>query len=80
MSEAHDDDPHELKVLADIEAVGWSLVGVHADDSGPGFAYSIGMMHTLDHPEVIVFGLDLHLMFDLVKGMGRQVRGGRRFD
>ena len=80
MSEPYEYDPHERKVLADIDAVGWSIIGVNADDHGPAFAYSIGMMHTLDHPEVIVFGLDVDLMGELINGMGRQVREGRRFD
>ena len=38
------------------------------------------MMQTLDHPEIIVFGLDPNLMFQLVNGMGDEIRGGWRFD
>ena|SRR5688572_21937841 len=73
-------DPDEQRILDDIARVGWSLTGVRADEHGPSFVYSIGMMHTLNHPEIIVFGLDLTLMFNLVNDMGAQIRSGRRFE
>ena len=73
-------DEHERKVVADIERVGWSLICIPGDDEGPGFVYSVGMMHTLGHPEIIMFGLDINLMGSVINGMGKEVRGGRRFD
>src|SRR5688572_25274034 len=73
-------DAYEQNLLKDVERVGWSLVAVPADEHGPSFVYSIGMMQTLNHPEIIVFGLDLTLMSNVVNDMGDQIRGGRRFE
>jgi hypothetical protein len=59
--------------------VGWSLIAVPADPEGPAFVYSIGMIQTLDHPEIIIFGLDLSLMASVINGIGDEIRGGRPF-
>lgn len=37
-------------------------------------------MHTLAHPEVIMFGLDIELMANVINGIGREISTGRRFD
>jgi hypothetical protein len=59
--------------------VGWSLIGVPADQEGPAFVYSIGMIQTLGHPEIVMFGLDLSLMGSVINGIGDEIRGGRPF-
>jgi hypothetical protein len=73
-------DEHEQKVVDDIERCGWSLICIEDDPQGPSFVYSVGMMHTLDHPEVIMFGLDINLMGSIINGIGEWIRGGRRFE
>jgi hypothetical protein len=73
-------DEHEQNVLGDIARVGWSVIIIPTDDEGPGFAYSVGIMHTLDHPELIMFGLDGNVAALLINAMGDMVRDGRRFD
>ena len=75
-----EDDEYERSILDDIARVGWSLLAIEADEHGPAFVYSIGMMHTLNHPEIIMFGLDHNLMAHIINDMGDQIRGGRRFD
>ena len=72
-------DSTEQKIIDDIARIGWSCIGVPEDEHGPGFVYSIGMMQSLDHPEIIMFGLKLALMFDVVNLIGHEVRSGRRF-
>lgn len=72
-------DESEQRVIDDIARVGWHLIGVEADEEGPGFVYSIGMMPTLNHPEVIMFGLRTELMVSVINGMGDAIRGGRPF-
>jgi hypothetical protein len=73
-------DEHEQNVLKDIDRVGWGVVCIPAGDEGPGFVYSVGMMHTLGHPEIIMFGLGLDLMGGIINGMGDEIRKGRRFE
>ena len=72
-------DDVEQRVLNDIAKYGWHLIQVNADEQGPSFVYSIGMMETLDHPEVIMFGLAPKLMASVINDVGRQVRNGRNF-
>jgi hypothetical protein len=72
-------DETEQKILEDIERHGWSVICILEDASGPSFVYSIGMMHTLNHPEIIIFGLDIDLMWRMVNGIGDDIQNGRTF-
>ena len=72
-------DEIEQSALDDIQRYGWHLIIVPDDDEGPGFVYSVGMMQTLNHPEVIMFGLEPNLMVDVINGIGDEIRKGRRF-
>jgi hypothetical protein len=49
----------DAKVLSDIERVGWHVMKVFArpNEKGPEWAFSIGLFHTYQHPEIIIFGL-----------------------
>ena len=69
----------ERKIIEDVASFGWHLVMVMEDKRGPGFVYSVGMEHTLSHPEIIMFGLGLDLMATIINDMGREIRKGRNF-
>ncbi|WP_165244365.1 DUF4262 domain-containing protein [Paludisphaera soli] len=58
---------------------GWHVIKVPDDAEGPGFAYNIGFHMTFDHPEVIVFGLDLDIMHRMINNLGFELRAGARF-
>lgn len=73
------DNAHEQQVVDDVDCAGWHVVGVEADADGPAFAYSIGMQHTLSHPEVIIFGLDTSTMIHIINTLGDRVRKGARY-
>lgn len=79
MEEWQMSDKSDQKVINDIAQFGWHLVMVNADEEGPGFVYSVGFLHTLGHPEVVMFGLDGNLMGTVINNMGRQIREGRNF-
>ena len=72
-------DPNEQRVIDDIAEFGWHLILVEEDATGPGFVYSVGMMHTLGHPEIIIFGLPRELSAAVINGMGDQIQEGRNF-
>jgi hypothetical protein len=72
-------DEIEERILEDVKQCGWHLIIVPDDEEGPGFVYSVGMMHTLKHPEIIMFGLETDLMVDVINGMGEQIRQGQRY-
>ncbi len=65
-------DDIDRKLLADIKEYGWHVIAVPEDEEGPAFAYSIGLFHSLQHAEVIVFGLDVRLMHEMINRIGEQ--------
>ena len=67
---------HERDVLVRLEAMGWFVNKIAADDSGPGFAYSFGLYKTFQHPEIILFGLPVDMMHQLINDIGKQLRNG----
>jgi hypothetical protein len=74
------DDSDEQRLIDDVEQFGWHVIGIEADPEVPGFAYSVGMFHTLDHPEIIIFGLkDAKTMMQIINAIGDEVRKGTNF-
>src|SRR5262249_13142636 len=72
-------DEKEQRVLDDIAKYGWHLLGVLEDEEGPAFMYTIGLMQTLDHPEIVMFGLKHELMKMVLNGIGQEIKRGRPF-
>lgn len=73
--------PADRKVFTDIRVDGWHVVKVF-DDADPerGFAFTIGLPTTFQHPELLIVGLKLKLMHVLLNNLGEELRtGGRRF-
>ncbi len=72
----------QAKIKNDVAQYGWHVMKVFADESGPPFAYTIGLDQTFDHPEVLVFGLnnDLDFMHRVLNGIGSRIEKGERFD
>jgi hypothetical protein len=70
-------DAGDRKLLDDIERVGWHMIGVPEDDRGPGFVYSIRLFHSFRHPEIVVVGMKLQLMFSMVSEVGTWARSGQ---
>ena len=52
------EDDGDRKLLSDIQHVGWHVVVIEEDEEGPGYAFSVGLFHSFDHPEMLLFGLD----------------------
>ncbi len=74
-------DPEEQRVIDDVQRHGWHLVGISDDPEGPAFVYSIGMYHTLGHPEIIMFGLNsTAVMAQIINAIGEEVRNGAKFE
>lgn len=66
------------KVEDDIKKHGWHVLSVFSKDA-PSFSYSIGFTETLDHPEIIMSGLDTSLMHPLINDIGQLIKNGQRF-
>jgi Domain of unknown function (DUF4262) len=72
-------DAHDHKLLSDVENYGWHVVGVSSEDGSPGFAYSVGLYRTFNHPEIIVFGPKDEAMPRIINAVGEAVQKGSRF-
>jgi len=46
------------------------------DDVGPGFAVTIGLYHTFQHPEVLMIGLDIDFMSGILNNIGDDIKSG----
>jgi hypothetical protein len=67
------------KLISDIDTHGWHVLKVMADDSGPGFCYSVGLHKTFNHPEILIIGLKLELAHLLINNIGHDIKEGRTF-
>jgi hypothetical protein len=66
------------RVRADIAHYGWHVGKIPGDDRAPAWAFTIGLEASFQHPEVVVFGLDLETAHRLLNQVGLLVkqRGG----
>lgn len=71
----------EQKFLSNIEGHGWVVTKVFRSrgETGPEFAYSTGLFHSYEHPEVIILGLDLDIMHRIINNVGDAVKTGFQF-
>jgi len=74
------DDDSDRKLLADIENHGWHLVSIEEDDEGPAYVFSVGLLHTLGHPEICIFGLNSsETMGQILNDIGSLIKTGEKF-
>lgn len=71
-------DGMETLILNNIESAGWHINSVFGDPL-PIFAYTVGLEHSFEHPELIVMGLPPNLAATLLNQIGESVREGRQF-
>jgi hypothetical protein len=73
------EDDIERRVLQDVSSFGCHVIKVMEDESGPGFAYSVGLFHNFDHPEILIVGLDLDLMHAIINNLKDAIEAGTHF-
>ena len=71
--------PPELKLLDDIEQYGVHLVHVPEEGQQPNFSFTVGMWHSFEQPEVIVFGLPEEVAHELLDALADEASDGRKF-
>lgn len=70
---------YEEGLAASVATHGWVVMRVSANGDGPDFAYSIGMVRTLGHPEIIIVGLPHDRAHRIINDVGAAARRGERF-
>jgi len=54
------------KTKLNIERYGLQVISIRASDYLPSFSYSVGLLQSFQHPEIICFGLNIDLMHVLI--------------
>jgi hypothetical protein len=67
----------ESEIAEVVREHGWFAASIFDDD--PPFLYTIGLMQTWGHPELIVFGLDPGNAHALFSAMVREIYAGRSY-
>ena len=70
----------EEKLWDDVVKYGWHVTGVFDTEDAPAWAYSIGLFHSFEHPEILIFGEEVELMMSMINIIGEQIRSGKRFE
>jgi Domain of unknown function (DUF4262) len=65
------------KVTQIVRRHGW--YGMYVPDHEPPYMYTIGLMQSYDHPELIVFGHELDCSHALLSAVIRKIRKGQSF-
>lgn len=72
-------EPADLKLLDDVEQFGVHIVHVPEDGDGPGFSFTVGLWHSFEQPEVVVFGLGEDIAHELLNAIADEAADGTRF-
>ncbi len=75
------EDESDRKLISDVQRVGWHVVGIaaDADEEVPDYAFSVGLFHSFDHPEIAIYGLSHDTAMQLINIMGEAIANGSRF-
>ena len=72
-------DEHDRKLLSDIERVGWHVLKIMGDESGPEYCFSVGLYYTFGHPEILVMGLSHPVAHRFINLAAAHIATGRVF-
>lgn len=74
-------DKHQEKAISDIKDHGLHILGIFDPDGvDPNFAYSIGMKHSYQHADIIVFGLSPDVAQSIINLVADKVKDGFIFE
>ncbi|WP_418058793.1 DUF4262 domain-containing protein [Pimelobacter simplex] len=71
-------DEWDRRVIDTVLEHGWQVLLIAGDDSGPAFAYTVGLGHRCGHPELLMSGLDHDLMHRSLNHLAQRIMDGRR--
>jgi len=77
------EDDRDRAILGDIRRIGWSVIQINPDnpnDPGPLYSFSVGLVHTHDHPEIILLGLKHAIAGQIINNIGGLVLLGQRIE
>ncbi len=69
----------QKQLLEDVAENGLHVVHVPATDELPEYSYSVGMWHSFEQPEVVVFGLPKEVADELLNALADDAAEGKTF-
>ena len=72
-------DPPDDKLIADVREYGVHIINVFADDTGPGWSFTIGLYLNYHHPEVLIFGLKDRQSHLILNDIREKIASGGKF-
>ena len=72
-------DKHEQKAIDDVRQHGLHIVHVLAEGELPEFSYTVGLYHTFEHPEVLLYGLPREGAHRILNDLADNLRTGQRY-
>jgi hypothetical protein len=69
----------DLRLLADVADRGWHTVAYDPAEERPGHAFSVGLFHGFDHPEIAILGLPRDALVSTVDRLAARIAEGERF-
>ena len=73
-------DGGEEHLHQSLREVGWHILLIPEDEEGPTFAYTIGLYHSYQHPEVLVQGLPQECVHGMLNVIGENVKSGQSYE
>src|SRR5271165_3097105 len=67
------------RIRESVRKHGWHAIGVKAKGREPQILYTVGLCATLEHPEIVVCGLQPNVAYSLVTDMIARIKSGRRY-
>ncbi|GII02827.1 hypothetical protein Pta02_48350 [Planobispora takensis] len=80
LCEEHDVEPDDLDlrtIRGNVLEHGRAVVVIPQDEDGPGWAFTVGLWHTLRSPEIAVFGLRTEVMHACLNTLADEIAAGR---
>jgi hypothetical protein len=72
-------EPADRKLLDDVDEFGVHIVHVPDDEEGPGYSFTIGLWHTFEQPEIVVFGMPEDVAHDLLNSLADDAAENKKF-
>lgn len=73
-------DSGEVKLLSDIEKFGWHCLNILAEDEEPPYSFTVGLFHTFNYPELIIFGLPANVAHQILRIAADALKNGAPID
>ncbi len=69
----------DKEIKKSISKKGYFVALMEDEEDTPSYGYTIGLFENFDHPEIVVFGLDIETMMILLSDASERVKGGETF-